>query len=581
MDEESRGRTVTNLIRTLSPKIGVQILPADVRVVTRHPPKPAAADPAAPSGIKLPTTTGSVILRLARRKTAVSVLQTQWTGEGTAILDRQGRRCSTRLLGAPHLDDIERPVHQPSEAATDQPAATLADVLALAGKRAWVEYEANTDADNAIICPPTRTLLALMEDVCRDAVLALPFGDQSQGRVVIQVTVEHNEDREDQPTAPLPGVLPPALSKQFFRCALTAIAICITGPLANLELPTVEQLAEAIATTISQRTSTPPELQHAQWLTDTMTAAGVEMYLHHTEPTLLRVGDDNLCAISLGKEDEKSEFDPSELLIHPFSQMIREAGELGSNTGHNHIRRAAIGLRKKARKTAPASLALRATGRPIYTLTLQLTAHHHSNIGGTRSTDRTDQWRKIVSTTRTTRRKELEDDEENDIAMEVDTTHGEAAETLGPADISLDLPQRSTVHRTFREGTSNGTTERVAELHHLTTAATKLLAHASPASKPAIAANMASLTAESHQLSKPHRISIQRGRHPSQPTPAGKGKTATTAKIKKKQPRGRSRSDGGTRNRSTSKPRLSGARSSDSEWITDDDAAHPSNSSHQ
>eukprot|EP00873_Tetraselmis_striata_P036040 jgi/Tetstr1/456304/TSEL_043060.t1 len=285
---------------------------------------------------------------------------------------------------------------QPSKATTDQPAATPADVLALAGVRAWAEYEANTDADDAVICPPTRRLLTLLEvrevwnarrsadsvrlehldheaarllhDVCRDAVLALPFGDQSQGRVVIQVTVEHSEDREDQPTTPLPGVLPPALSKQFFRCALTAKAIC-TGPLANLELPTVEQLAEAIAATISQRINTPPELQHARWLTDTMTAAGVEMYLHHTEPTLMRMGDDNLCAISLDKEDEEfadtlrlavaltspvallrairlrniviylteSEFDPSELLIHPFSQAIREAGEQGGNAGHNKI----------------------------------------------------------------------------------------------------------------------------------------------------------------------------------------------------------------------------------------------------
>eukprot|EP00873_Tetraselmis_striata_P015813 jgi/Tetstr1/436077/TSEL_002671.t1 len=121
---------------------------------------------------------------------------------------------------------------------------------------------------------------------------------------VIQVAVEHSEDREDQPTTPLPGVLPPALSKQFFRCALTAKAIC-TGPLANLELPTVEQLAEAIAATISQRTTTPPELHHAQWLTDTMTAVGVEMHHYHTEPTMLRVGDDNLCAISPGKEDEE------------------------------------------------------------------------------------------------------------------------------------------------------------------------------------------------------------------------------------------------------------------------------------
>eukprot|EP00873_Tetraselmis_striata_P044379 jgi/Tetstr1/464643/TSEL_009397.t1 len=386
---------------------------------------------------------------------------------------------------------------QPSEAATDQPAATPADVPALTGVRAWAEYEANTDADDAVVCPPIRTLLALLEvrevwkarrsadsvrlelldheaarllqDVCRDAVLALSFGDQSQGR--------STDGQSD-----------------------------LHRPLANLELPTVEQLAKAIAVTISQRTNTPSELQHAQWLTDTMTAAGVEMYLHHTEPTLLRVGDDNMCAISLGKEDEEfadtlrlavaltssvallrairlrtiviylidSEFDPSELLIHPFSQTIRDAGELGGNTGHNQIRRVAIGLRKKARKTAPASLALRATGRPIYTLTLQLTAHHHSIIGGTRSTDIADQWRKTVSTVcgkikaapapAPTERRSADtspapppadpvqlplpatlatliapqaDDEEdlelnyeeNDSAMEADTTQGEATET--------------------------------------------------------------------------------------------------------------------------------------------------------
>eukprot|EP00873_Tetraselmis_striata_P040563 jgi/Tetstr1/460827/TSEL_005988.t1 len=368
---------------------------------------------------------------------------------------------------------------QPCEAAADQPAATPADVLALAGVRAWAEYEADTDADDAVICPPTRTLLALLEvreiwkarrsadsvrlelldpeaarllhDVCRDAVLALPFGDQSQGRAVIQVTVEHSEDREDQPTAPLPGVLPPELSKQFFRCALTAKAVCI-GPLANLELPTVEQLAEAIAATINQRTNTPPELHHAQWLTDTMTVAGVEMRHYHTEPTLLRVGDDHLC---IGKEDEKfedtlrlalaltssvellrairlrtiviylteSEIDLLELLIHPSSMMIREAGELGGNTGHNQIRHAAIGIRKKVRKTAPASLALRATGRPIYTLTLQLTAHHHSIIAPAAT---------AMHGAHADDEEELElNYEENDSAMEVDTTQGAAAETPG------------------------------------------------------------------------------------------------------------------------------------------------------
>eukprot|EP00873_Tetraselmis_striata_P039120 jgi/Tetstr1/459384/TSEL_004763.t1 len=110
----------------------------------------------------------------------------------------------------------------------------------------------------------------------------------------------------------------------------------------------------------------------------------------------------------------------------------------------------------------------------------------------------------------------------------------------------------------------------------------ELLAHqSSPASQPTIAAELASLTAESHQLRNPQRLSIQLERHPSQPTPTCKGKAATTPKHKKKQPWGRSRSDGANRNRSMSKPRLSGTRGSDSEWETDDDAAHPSSNSHQ
>eukprot|EP00873_Tetraselmis_striata_P017414 jgi/Tetstr1/437678/TSEL_000236.t1 len=248
-----------------------------------------------------------------------------------------------------------------------------------------------------------------------------------------------------------------------------------------------------------------------------MTAAGVQMHHHHTEPTLLRVGDNYLCAISLGKEDEEfadtlrlavalaapvallrairlrtvvinlteSEFDPSELLIHPFSQTIREAGELGGNTGHNQTRRGAISMRKKARETAPMSLALRATGRLVYTLTLQLTAHHHSIIA-------------TASAATTMPGAQADDEEklelnyeENDNAMEMDTAQRAAAET------------------------------------------------------------------------------------------PGKGKAATTAKHKKKQPRGGSRSDGATRNRSRSKPRLSSTSGSDSEWETDEDAAHSSSSSHQ
>eukprot|EP00873_Tetraselmis_striata_P041556 jgi/Tetstr1/461820/TSEL_006901.t1 len=130
--------------------------------------------------------------------------------------------------------------------------------------------------------------------------------------------------------------------------------------------------------------------------------------------------------------------------------------------------------------------------------------------------------------------------EENDGAMEVDTTQGAATKTL---------------------------------------AATELLAQSSPASQPTLAANLASLAAETHQLRNPQRLSIQLERHPSQPTPASKGKAATTAKHKKKQPRGRSRSDGATRNRSMSKPRLSGAHGSDNEWETDEEATHPSSSS--
>eukprot|EP00873_Tetraselmis_striata_P015666 jgi/Tetstr1/435930/TSEL_024812.t1 len=170
------------------------------------------------------------------------------------------------------------------------------------------------------------------------------------------------------------------------------------------------------------------------------------MEQHHTEPTLLRLGDDNLCAISLSKEDKEtiviylteSEFDPSELLVHPFSQTVRQAGELGGNTGHNLLRRTAMGMRKKARKTPPASFALRAEQRPVYTLTLQLAAHHHSIISGTRGAVSTEQWRKTVSTAcgEIKTAPAVADDEaelelnyeKNGSAMDVDTAHRGAAE---------------------------------------------------------------------------------------------------------------------------------------------------------
>eukprot|EP00873_Tetraselmis_striata_P012755 jgi/Tetstr1/433019/TSEL_022356.t1 len=242
----------------------------------------------------------------------------QDAGAGTflaALRGGRGRRCSTRLLGAPQLDDIERP-----------------------DTRAWAEYEADTDADDAVICSPFHALVALLEvrevwkarrsadsvrlelldpdaarlpqAVCRDAVLALPFGDQTQGDDNLCAISLGKEDEEFADTQRL--------------------AVALISPVA---------LRRAV------RLKT------------------IVIYL------------------------TESELDPLELLVHPFSQTVREAGELGGNTGQNQLRRTAMGLRKKARKTPPASLALWAEQRPIYTLTLQLTAHHHSIIGGTRGTD--------------------------------------------------------------------------------------------------------------------------------------------------------------------------------------------------
>eukprot|EP00873_Tetraselmis_striata_P038220 jgi/Tetstr1/458484/TSEL_044890.t1 len=433
---------------------------------------------------------------------------------------------------------------RPSEAARDQPAATPANVLALAGVRAWAEYEADTDADDAVICPPTRTLLALME--IREVWKARRSADSVRLELL-------------DPEAA-------RIFQEFFRCALTAKAICI-GPLANLELPTVEQLAEAIAATISQYTNTPPELQHAQGLTDTMTTAGVEMHHHHTEPTLMRVGDDNLCAISLGQEDEEfadtmrlavaltspvallrairlrtiviylteSKFDPSELLIHPFSQTIREAGELGGNTGHNQIRCATIGLQQWRKTVTTTCGKIKAEPTPAPTATSNDQPCRHIASPTTSRPEPTatsnDPSSPDHTPTATAMPGAQADDEEelelnyeeNDSAMEVDTAQCAAAETP------------------------------------------ELRAQSSPASQPAIAAELASLAAESHQLRNPQPLSIQRERHPSQPTPACKGKATTTAKHKKKQPMGRNRSDGATRNRSRIKPRLSGTRGSHGE----------------
>eukprot|EP00873_Tetraselmis_striata_P016422 jgi/Tetstr1/436686/TSEL_025481.t1 len=96
-------------------------------------------------------------------------------------------------------------------------------------------------------------------------------------------------------------------------------------------------------------------------------------------------------------------------------------------------------MRKKARKTAPASLALRATGRPIYNLTLQLTAHHYSIIATAPA---------ATATTGAHADDEEELDlnyEEMDSAIEVGTTQelaSHAAEThklLNPQRLSIQL----------------------------------------------------------------------------------------------------------------------------------------------
>eukprot|EP00873_Tetraselmis_striata_P000497 jgi/Tetstr1/420761/TSEL_011838.t1 len=98
-----------------------------------------------------------------------------------------------------HLAEGLLPAYDQSQsgaAAVDQSPETPANTLARAGVRAWAEYEADTDADDAVICPPTRTLLALME--VREVWKARRSTDS--GRAVVQVTVEHSEEREDPPT---------------------------------------------------------------------------------------------------------------------------------------------------------------------------------------------------------------------------------------------------------------------------------------------------------------------------------------------------------------------------------------------
>lgn len=85
--------------------------------------------------------------------------------------------------------------------------------------------------------------------------------------------------------------------------------------------------------------------------------------------------------------------------MRSFSQTIREAGELISSSGkRNQLRRTSTSLDKWAKMTPPTSLAVRrAEQRPIYTLVVHLTAHHHGVIGGsTRATYKIEQRRKAA-----------------------------------------------------------------------------------------------------------------------------------------------------------------------------------------
>eukprot|EP00873_Tetraselmis_striata_P002184 jgi/Tetstr1/422448/TSEL_013286.t1 len=402
--------------------------------------------------------------------------------------------------------------------------------MARADVRAWAEYEADPDADDVALRPPTRILLALLDvregwNKARRSAdsVRLELLDLDAARLL------HDDACRD--------VVP------------------------NLELPTVEQLAKAFAATISQRINIPPELQYAQWLTGTMMAAGVEMQQYHTEPKLLRLGDDNLCAISLGKEAEEfadtlrlvvalsslvallravlplrtiviylteSELNPSEQLIHPFSQTRREEQALheDTTTATMDIDRSNLELPtvEQLAKAFAATISQRIKTPPELQYAQWLTdtmmavdvetQQYHTEpkllrvgddnlyaISLGKEAEETEQWRKTVSTScwkmkAVPAQAEDEDElelsyEENDITMDVGTAQRGAAEA------------------------------------------------------------------------------------------PGKGKAATFAKHKKKHPRGRSRSRGATRNRNMSKPRLYGTRDSDSKWETDDEAAQPSGNSHQ
>eukprot|EP00873_Tetraselmis_striata_P037408 jgi/Tetstr1/457672/TSEL_044219.t1 len=88
-------------------------------------------------------------------------------GAGTFSGRSEGRQSTT--ANNPHEADMWQHLAESLLMAYDQPqpvdqsAATPADNMARADVRAWAEYKAEPDADDAVIYRPTRTLLALLK----------------------------------------------------------------------------------------------------------------------------------------------------------------------------------------------------------------------------------------------------------------------------------------------------------------------------------------------------------------------------------------------------------------------------------
>eukprot|EP00873_Tetraselmis_striata_P044155 jgi/Tetstr1/464419/TSEL_009211.t1 len=174
--------------------------------------------------------------------------------------DDHARYYDVHLLGAPHLDDTERPGHHKSTRYTSMRGQTEADIwphpaegllpahdpdpaasgakLAPPQPPTEEDYEADDTADDATIprrprtmtvreqpdphevCKPRRSLdnaqlelldveaTRLLHDVCKGAIMTLPYGPHTPRRAAIHVLVFHPDlDGTD---------LPPDLAKQFF-----------------------------------------------------------------------------------------------------------------------------------------------------------------------------------------------------------------------------------------------------------------------------------------------------------------------------------------------------------------------------